>query len=140
MRTSFLIGAGRAAAAALLVLSSACTSMEKAGGPVDLAQALQQRGYRLGETLRSLPSFSLSGWSYIDEHHIQIDDGPGRDYLVKFTSPCPELAWADRIGYTTTAGTFSRMERILARDMGRPVSCLVEALYRLERVAKAPAQ
>lgn len=80
-----------------------------------------------------VPSFSLSGWNYIDDHHILVDSGPGAGYLVTFLFPCRELAWADRIGYTTRAGTFGRMDRILVRDLGRQVSCPVGELHKVER-------
>ncbi|THF66171.1 hypothetical protein E6C76_04750 [Pseudothauera nasutitermitis] len=124
--------------ALLFALLSACASVDKAPEPeTDWRQTLEKRGYRQGEAVRMVPSFSLSGWNYIDEYHIQVDDGPGRDYLITFSIPCRELQWVERIGYTTSAGTFGVMERILARHVGQPVSCPVSELHRLERVERS---
>lgn len=115
---------------------AACAGMDEAPVP-DLAEELHKRGFRQGEAVATVPGFALSGWSHVDDLHIVVDNGPGRDYLLTFAFPCRELAWMDRIGYTTTAGTFGRMDRIVGRSMGMPVNCPVSEIHRLERVERA---
>lgn len=58
---------------------------------------------------------------------------------MTFLYPCRELAWADRIGYTDSAGTFGRGERIVVLDMARHVDCVVGELHKLERIDRDPA-
>lgn len=99
-----------------------------------LVERLGKRGYRQAEAVDSIPGFRLSGWNYVDEYHIQVDAGPGHDYLLSFTLSCRDLETADRIGHTTTAGTLGRHDRILARGIGMPLNCPIDRIYRLQRL------
>jgi len=135
-RTAF----GRLPMLALLAactLLGACAGMGEDIAPEPLDQRLLKLGYRQGEAVNTVPGFGLSGWSYVDEYHIQVEDGPGREYLLGFAISCRELAYVERIGYTTTAGIFGRMERIRAHSTGMPVDCPVSQIHKLERVARS---
>jgi hypothetical protein len=118
---------------------AACAGMQRTPGPSLDPQQLDNRGYRLGEEVRRVPAFEISGWNYIDERHMQIEGGPGRVYLVTFRYPCHELAGADRIGYTDSVGTFGRNDRIVVFEAGRRVDCPVGKLHKLERIDRDPA-
>lgn len=105
--------------------------------PPDLAELLRKQGVRQDEPVASIPGFSLSGWRFVDDLHIIVDNGPGRDYLLTFSFPCRDLAWMDRIGYTTTAGIFGRLDRIVGRHLGAPVRCPVAEIHRLKPIEPA---
>lgn len=133
MTQAFARLAGAIGVAAL----TACAAVQELPEPSpELLHTLEKRGYRLGEAVRLVPAFSITGWNYLDEHHIEVDGGPGQVYLVRFVAPCRELAGADRIGYTASAGSFGRAERILVLDVGRRVECPVGELYKLERMER----
>lgn len=106
--------------------------------PPGLAELLRKQGVRQGEPVASIPGLSLSGWRFVDDLHIIVDNGPGRDYLLTFSFPCRDLAWMDRIGYTTTAGIFGRLDRIVGRHLGTPVHCPVAEIHRLFPAGSSP--
>lgn len=125
----------RIAALLACAVLTACAGIPETPPP-SLSEQLLKLGFRQGGAVATVPGFSLSGWNYINEEHIVVDNGPGSDYLLTFSFPCRDLAWMDRIGYTTTAGTFGRMDKIVGRHMGMPVNCPVAEIHKLERVER----
>lgn len=117
-------------------LLSACASQDSQPEPT-LEQRLEKNGYRQAEEVDSVRGFQLSGWNWLDDHHIMVDNGPGQNYLVSFNFPCRDLNAVNQIGYTSTVGTLSKLDRIMARSSsGIPINCPIGSLYKLERLPR----
>ncbi|WP_414704004.1 hypothetical protein [Pseudomonas sp. UBA3153] len=49
-----------------------------------------------------------------------MDSGVGRNFLIIFSNPCYNLESGNRIGYSTTGGSLTRLDKIVAIDNGMP--------------------
>lgn len=96
-----------------------------------IEEKLAQEGLRMEEEVLSIFPFHIYGWRYVDDSHLVLDAGVGREYLVTLAFPCMELGRAWRLGYTTTTGSLSVMDKVLVLDMGRPVRCPIRTIHRL---------
>lgn len=129
----------RGAPLAAVMLASLLAACAGTGGhaALPLQERLAQQGLVVGESLQRVPSFGISGWSYLDKRHVQVNSGPGRQYLIETSIDCEELAFADRLAYTTTGGALTRFDRLLARsNSGWPINCGVQSIHQLERLEK----
>ena len=100
-------------------------------------QRLAKMGYQQMEPVKEVRTHLISGWQPVDEHHMVLDAGPGRGFLVEFSRPCRSLKFGSRIAYSTTLGRLTRLDRIMVSDTPSfPEACLIEELYRLERIKK----
>jgi len=119
-----------------LLLLSACSTRE----PTQLSSTrgflpdvMATRGFGLAEVVPSMPAFDPETWSYADPLHIQVDDGQGQDYLLRFVEPCRDLAYTRRIGHTTTDGRITPGDRVVTRISNRPLFCTIQEIRRLNR-------
>jgi len=121
------------AASLATVLLTAC-SQAPLQPPAPLGERLQALGLRQGEEVRRITAFSISGWRSLDDSHLILDAGPGRDYLITLAYPCYGLDSRNRIGYTTTGGALTDLDRILAPEPGMPRDCPIREITRLEKL------
>lgn len=117
---------------------AACSQSPVHDESLPLPERLAKLGYREGEPVDSIQSYRIDGWQYLDKTHIILDDGPGRAHLVTFSRPCRNLSFSNNLGFSTTVGSLTRLDRIVSRDSsgGFPEHCLIGELHRLERVPK----
>jgi hypothetical protein len=119
------------AAAALLV--AACASAPTPDSKAWL-DALQAIGFRPGEAVESIPHFRIDGFNVIDSAHVVLYTGANRSHVVILRDGCPALAFADRLGYTTSAGALTRFDKLLAIGRERESPCQIESMRVLERI------
>ncbi|TBU98302.1 DUF6491 family protein [Stutzerimonas kirkiae] len=121
----------------LSALLGACGTSAIRDESLPLAERLAMLDYRQAEEVRSIQRYDIDGWQYLDKLHLILDGGPRRAYLIEFSSPCRNLAFSNRIGYSTTVGSLSRLDRIISTDgSGFPEHCLIGNIYRLEHIEK----
>lgn len=122
-------------AAALLL---ACAQSPVRDESRSLDERLAGLGYRQGEPVDSILQYDIDGWEYLDPHHIVLGHRPGRAYLVELSSPCRNLAFGSPLGYSTTVGSLTKLDKIITTDVGGfPEHCLIRDIHRLERLEKA---
>lgn len=115
----------------------ACSQSPTRDESLPLPERLAHLGYQQGEPVNSIQGYRIDGWQYVDKTHIILDDGPGRAHLVTFSRPCRNLNFSNTLGFSTTVGTLTRLDRIVSSDSsGFPEHCLIGELHRLERVPK----
>lgn len=123
-------------------LLAACGQQSLRDEALPLEDRLAALGYRQGEAVKSLWRTDIDGWQYLDKRHMVLGTGPGRSYLIEFSSPCRNLNFSNRISYSTTAGALTTLDKIVSIDSGGfPEHCLIGQIYRLEKLPrlKAPA-
>jgi methenyltetrahydromethanopterin cyclohydrolase len=131
-----MYGLKAGALGAALVLLAACAQQPR-NDTLPLDEHLAKLGYRQGEPVRSILGFDINGWEYLDKRHITLGSGPGRKYLIEFRQPCNNLGFGNQIGYSSTAGSLTRLDKVVSTDSsGFPEHCLIEDMYRLEKVEK----
>ncbi|CAD5108058.1 DUF6491 family protein [Zestomonas carbonaria] len=122
----------------VFALLAACTGRGPADESLPLDERLARLGYQQGEAVDSVLRYRIDDWQYLDKRHIVLGGGPGPAYLVEFPTPCRNLAFNNRIAYSTTAGALTRLDKIVSTDAGGfPEHCLIGEIYRLDRVKKA---
>lgn len=120
--------------AAWAVLLSACAS--GSGPSLTLEEKLANRGYTLGEQVRSIRDWNLNGWSYIDDRHFVMHSGVKDYYLVTLRSRSFELDGAINIAFTTTVSSLTDKDKVLVRAPGGQAETLwIESLHVLNRGA-----
>ncbi|WP_313517325.1 DUF6491 family protein [Pseudomonas sp.] len=122
----------------VLCLLAACAGQPYLYESLLLEDRLAQLGLRQGEAVDSILGFNIDGWQYLDSHHITLDSGAGRNFLIVFTTPCYNLNANNRIGYSTTGGSLTRLDKIISTDNGMPQACLIADIYRLKKLSKSP--
>ncbi|QLF94515.1 hypothetical protein HW090_15450 [Pseudomonas sp. ABC1] len=130
-------GPGSVVFFALFALLGACGTSVIRDESLPLEERLARLDYRQGKVLDSIQRYDIDGWQYLDKSHLILGGGPRGAYLIEFSSPCRNLAFSNRIGYSTTVGALSRLDRIVSSDgSGFPEHCLIGNIYRLERIDK----
>ncbi|TBU94422.1 DUF6491 family protein [Phytopseudomonas dryadis] len=124
-----VLGAGLALAA--------CSPSPLRDESLPLAERLASLGYRQGEPVEAIQGYRVDGWQYLDKTHIILDDGPGRAHLLTFSRPCRNLSFSNTLGFSTTVGSLTRLDRIVSQDgSGFPEHCLIGEMHRLEKLPK----
>lgn len=124
------------------LLLAACGQQLLRDESLPLDDRLATLGYRQGEQVKSLWRTDIDGWQYLDKRHMVLGTGPGRSYLIEFSSPCRNLNFSNRISYSSTVGALTTLDKIVSIDSGGfPEHCLIGNIYRLEKLPrlKAPA-
>ncbi|RMX08290.1 hypothetical protein D8I35_04075 [Corticibacter populi] len=130
-RNALLLGC----VAAVATMLAACASTAGNAPEVSIEERLQKQHLQIGESIQRIPSFGISGWSYLDKRHVLIDNGPGKQYLIRTDIDCDELAFANHLGYTSTAGALTRFDRLKSRSAsGWPIDCNIEAIHQLDKL------
>jgi len=120
------------AAIILLTLAAACASH-----PPDtpLEEKLAQLGYTLGEPVRRVINFQLSGWNSVDHKHVIMNFGASRYYLLTLRTSCDGLRSATIINFSTTAGSLTVNDKVLVRNDSHHLSqCYISTINELEKI------
>lgn len=122
------------------LLLAACSQQPLRDEALPLEDRLAALGYRQGEVVKSVWRVDIDGWQYLDKRHMVLGTGPGRSYLVAFSSPCRNLSFSNLISYSTTVGSLTALDKIVSIDSGGfPEHCLIGEIYRLEKLPKLKA-
>lgn len=70
-------------------------------------------------------SYRLYNWEVVGPNQLVLWSTPWQAYLVTVWSPCTELAFANRLGLTSTFGTVSTLDSIVLRNHTR---CPIEQI------------
>ena len=120
-------------------LLAACASLASCattpGEEVTLEEKLAAQGFVMGEQIRSIRSWKLENWTYVDDYHFIMHSG-GRDrYLISLHTPSTELRYAVFLGFSKTAGSLTDMDQVIVRySSGRSATILIDKIYELQRV------
>ncbi|MGE8498334.1 MAG: DUF6491 family protein [Pseudomonas sp.] len=121
----------------LAAVLSACGHSPVRDDSLPLDEHLSKLGYRQGEAVESVQRFDIDGWQYLDKQHIIFGHGPRRSYLLKFSRPCRNLSFSNTLGFSTTVGVLTRLDKVVSTDGGGfPEYCLIEEIHRLEKVPR----
>lgn len=81
----------------------------------------------------SIRDYRITGWRYVDLHHLILTAQRRENYLVSFTRPCLGLSGAFSIGFTSTAGGVTRFDNIVVRGPGSMVeTCPIQEIIQLK--------
>jgi hypothetical protein len=107
-----------------------------ADAPVDetLDQRLAQRGYQQGEPVKEIRNYTIDGWNFIDDRHIVLHSGPGRDYMVSLTMRCVNLGNSENIAFTSTNAALTPLDNLLVHRDGFEDICPIHELRVLTHV------
>lgn len=113
-----------------------------AGGerPQTLEQKLAVKKLIVGDPVRAIRNYRMSGWSYLDSRHLVIDSGVKDRYLVSLRHDCDELRSAFDIGFKTYTGSLTDTDSVVVRAPGGfTMNCPIDSLHELVRV-QTPAE
>jgi hypothetical protein len=110
-----------------------------AGAPPEegrsVEELLAEKKLRIVEELNQLVNFNIRGYLYVNRQNVVLQEGASRNYLVETRAPCPNLEFARTIAFTSTGRVVREFDKLLVRDApGRVESCIIKALYRLEKI------
>jgi hypothetical protein len=98
---------------------SACSGIPRQARDSERLERYQQYA---GPPIDGFPYFSqINGWNTIDSTHVVVWTGASNAYLISVMSPCTDLAFADRIGLTKTAGQVTRLDSVIVRHWRCPI-------------------
>lgn len=123
------------AATATAVLLGACaqqpTTPEKT-----IAEVMADRGYAIGEPVQEIRNYQINGWNSVDDKHLIVNSGPSKDYLISLKVYCVGLTSTEDVQFTTTAGTLTRLDKVVVNEMAVPSHCPIDKIETLTRVKK----
>lgn len=97
-----------------------------------LQDKLTKLGYARGEPIEKIQNYRVDSWNYIDDQHIMIYAGPSVRYLISTLGSCSDLATAEHIGFSSTANSLTKFDKLVVRGAGGMVrSCPIDAMYQL---------
>jgi len=115
----------------LLAITAACANRPP---ETSLEEKLAQLGYTLGEPVKRVINFQLSGWNSVDHKHVIMNFGASRYYLLSLRTSCDGLRSATLINFTTTAGNLTTTDKILVRNDSHHLSqCYISTIHELEK-------
>jgi hypothetical protein len=101
----------------------------------DLDDALDRMEVRLGEEQRSISNFTINGFKPIDESNLVVTSGTNDHYLINLTIPCLGLPYAFGMRFESRTSNITSFDNIIVNDLsGRPESCQISKIYRLEDI------
>lgn len=117
----------------LILLAGACSNNPPTQVPIE--DKLAQVGFILGEQVKRVNNFQINSWNMVDRQNAILYVGASRRYLVTTRTPCDGLEDARNLNYSTTAGSLTDKDKLLARRLsGRLESCFIDTIYELEKI------
>lgn len=110
--------------ASVLIALAACTTtgMRRPAAPaMDYAQYA-------GPELDDVFYFRLDSWEAVSRNELIVWTGLRDAYLLKVWEPCPELDYAQVIGFTSRSNRLTRFDKLLA---GRDI-CPISSIRKLD--------
>lgn len=101
------------------------------------------KGYQLGEAVKTLQNYELSGWRYINQRAIIMSASPSRDYLITLKERCYELSTSEVIGTTATGNIIhAAYDALVVSIDGSSIGsgrintrkCHIEGIYALSKL------
>lgn len=125
--------------AILTLLAFALAGCATGNQPQTLEQKLAEQGYTIGKEVRSIKSYTVNGWNYIDDRHVIVDTGPGSKHLLTLYAYCPGLNSAENLGLTSkVANDIDRFEDVIVSDSaGSHHHCPIKAVHELVKNRKS---
>ena len=125
-------------AVVLATVLAACSGLgepQESGKTVD--ELLAEKNLRITEQTNQLVNFNIRAWQYVNRQNVVLEDGPRTKYLVELNKPCPNLQFAQRIGFTSYGRTVRRSDYIVVTDApGHIERCMIRTFYDLEEIPK----
>lgn len=101
--------------------------------PMTLEQVLAVRGFQQGEAVDRIHKFVIDGWRYLDPQHVIVEAGPSRNFLLTMISRCNGLSSTEDLGFTTTAGDLTSLDKVVVQSSTAPMErCPIRAIHTLE--------
>ena len=123
------------ALAALAIGLSACAGEQKT--PLTLTQKLEAKSYVMVEPVARISSHRINGLTTLDNYHAIMSAGVNERYLVTLRNSCMNLSSSVHIGYTTSTGSLTPMDKLLVRDVGGYVQhCFISEIMKLAKLGK----
>ena len=120
---------------AIIIVVSIMTACAGHPPETSLEEKLAQRGYTLGQQVRSVFNFQLNGWSSVDREHVIMNFGASRYYLLSLRTSCDGLLSAALINFSTTAGSLTDKDKLLVRNDSHHLSqCYISTIHELEKI------
>ena len=120
----------------LAMVLTACSGLgepRESGKTVD--ELLAENNLRITEETSHLVNFNIRGLQYINRQNVVLEDGPRTKYLVELNNPCPNLQFAQRIGFTSYGRMVRKSDYIVVTDApGRIERCMIRTFYNLEKI------
>jgi len=117
-----------------VMLASALVACAGRPPETTLDEKLAQRGYTLGEQVRSVINFQVSGWNSVDHKHVIMNFGASRYYLLTLRTSCDGLLSATLINFSTTAGSLTDTDKLLVRNDSHHLSqCYIKTIHELKK-------
>ena len=128
----------RLAASFLLFLSilSGCSGTGEAPeANKSVEEILAEKNLQIVEEIDKVVAFNVNGWLYVNRRNVVLRDGPSRYYLVELNSSCPNLEFAQTIGFTSFGRVVRKLEFIVVTDApGRVERCSILKMFELEKI------
>jgi hypothetical protein len=103
-----------------------------------LQEKLTKLGYAQGESIDRIQNYRVDSWNYIDDKHIMIYAGPSVRYLISTLTSCPDLSSAERIGFSSTASSLTKLDKLVVRGPGGMLrNCPIADLYQLRSLKQS---
>lgn len=100
-----------------------------------LDEKLAQLGYSLGEPVRRVINFQISGWNSVDRKHVIMNFGASRYYLLTLRTSCDGLRSATVLNFSTTAGSLTANDKLLVRNDSHHLSqCFISTIHELQKI------
>jgi Family of unknown function (DUF6491) len=94
---------------------------------------LEQLHLKPDVEVESIPHFRIDGFKVLDSMHVVLYTGPRLGHVVTLRDPCAGLEFAVRLGYTTSAGSLTRFDKLFPVDRDRSEQpCLVARIQTLK--------
>ena len=119
--------------ASVSLLTACAGAQPEAEKTVD--EILAENNLAIVEELDRLTAFNINSWQYVNEQNVILVEGVSRRYLVELRPKCPELQWAQRIGFTSFGRIVQKnSDQILVTNgAGRIDRCTIRTFYSLEK-------
>lgn len=105
--------------------------------PPSLDQLLAAKGYQQGQPVKSIHNYQVTDWAYLDDQHLVLSTTPARNYLITLASPCVGLAFAPAIGFSSTVGDLTPLDKLVLQGDAVKTPCPIRQINQLNRINKA---
>lgn len=121
--------------ATLLLYCIFSISITRAETVDTLPAKLAKLGYEQVGGVDKIQNYRVDGWNYIDNKHIMIYAGPSQRFLITTTIECPDLASAERIGFSSTATYITKFDKLVVRGTSGIVqNCPIMEMKTLQKI------
>lgn len=118
-----------------LLIAVACASTP--AEPVPLEDQLAQLGFTIGQPVKRIINYPVSGWNSLDRKHVIMNFGAARNYLLTLRTSCDDVLSASLISFSTTVGNLTDNDKLLVRNSSNYLSqCYISTIHELEKIKK----